>query len=538
MNRNKIIILPKNVIKYFSIHNNSCNLKFILKELLENSCDANSTRIIIKIHIQKKYIQIIDNGYGVDKNDLHKMGLQHHTSKISKLTDLTNIKLYGFKGESLYLIKSICDLDISSKTQDQDHSWCISFTQSSNFYTIEPTDPINGTCVTAKNLVDLNNHYNITSLYKIFKCIALSHFDKHFILYKNSYEIFNFPRCNDHSSKIARIKKILKNKYLTNSIDINYTDYDIKASGFLTFTVNNKKTFLFRYLFMNKRFLKIDMLDEIFTNIIKDTKKKITIGYCIYLETKFNLFNMNLDVNKINMTFKNKTIFYSFFYNLINLYITNYIFNQNLEEKNHKQPQIECDDDFYTVNNALSHNMIFNHTNKILTILNNTLIIFQIDNKCYTTQLNILREKLIFKKCIKEFLIQNKLSSKKIDDIACYNITEPQVIISYNNFFLLYGFNLKNNNNIILLGAVPEVLYNFFINWDKLLNDLSSYFSKSMAIYLSYNRIDISVIRIFINNIHSKTPCYKFETDILYNELIIIKYTEKKWFTQNCFEIN
>jgi hypothetical protein len=59
-----------------------------------------------------------------------------------------------------------------------------------------------------------------------------------------------------------------------------------------------------------------------------------------------------------------------------------------------------------------------------------------------------------------------------------------------------------------------------------------------MSAHFSENRFDINIIKIFTENIHSKSPCYDFELEALYNELIYAKQYDAKWFTNNCLELN
>ncbi|MFA7375924.1 MAG: DNA mismatch repair endonuclease MutL [Acholeplasmataceae bacterium] len=90
-----------------------------LKELVENAIDAEATSI--EIHI-KDYglgeIKVIDNGVGMDKDDIHLAFFRHATSKIKNEYDLAHIKSLGFRGEAIPSIASVSKLTIKSKTND------------------------------------------------------------------------------------------------------------------------------------------------------------------------------------------------------------------------------------------------------------------------------------------------------------------------------------------------------------------------------------------------------------------------------------
>ena len=92
----------------------------VVKELLENSLDADATRIVIRIKDSgKKLISIEDNGQGMDKEDAQKSILRHATSKISSVEDLFAIQTLGFRGEALATIAAVSQLSIITKTKDQ-----------------------------------------------------------------------------------------------------------------------------------------------------------------------------------------------------------------------------------------------------------------------------------------------------------------------------------------------------------------------------------------------------------------------------------
>lgn len=80
----------------------------VVKELLENSIDAGGT--IIEIHVEEaglNSIRIIDNGDGIDEEDVKTAFKRHATSKIKDENDLFRIRTLGFRGEALPSIASV-----------------------------------------------------------------------------------------------------------------------------------------------------------------------------------------------------------------------------------------------------------------------------------------------------------------------------------------------------------------------------------------------------------------------------------------------
>ena len=80
----------------------------VVKELIENSVDAGSTRIKLFIKDNgKTLIEISDNGIGMNEKDLGMCFLKHTTSKINKSSDLFSLSTKGFRGEAMSSISSI-----------------------------------------------------------------------------------------------------------------------------------------------------------------------------------------------------------------------------------------------------------------------------------------------------------------------------------------------------------------------------------------------------------------------------------------------
>lgn len=89
----------------------------IIKELIENSIDANSKNITIYLkNSGLDSIKFIDDGDGMDKEDVEKCFLPHATSKIKNEYDLFRIKTLGFRGEAIASIASVSNMTITSST--------------------------------------------------------------------------------------------------------------------------------------------------------------------------------------------------------------------------------------------------------------------------------------------------------------------------------------------------------------------------------------------------------------------------------------
>ena len=78
-----------------------------VRELVYNSLDAGATHIMVKLDINKYFVQVIDNGCGITHEDMILLGRQGFTSKLRTCKDLDTISSMGFRGEALF---SMCEL--------------------------------------------------------------------------------------------------------------------------------------------------------------------------------------------------------------------------------------------------------------------------------------------------------------------------------------------------------------------------------------------------------------------------------------------
>ena len=96
----------------------------VVKELVENSIDANSTRIEIEVkNGGKTFIRVSDNGKGIDYDDIDIAFERHATSKIRSSQDLSKVLTMGFRGEALASIASISEVTLSSKKESSNQGY-------------------------------------------------------------------------------------------------------------------------------------------------------------------------------------------------------------------------------------------------------------------------------------------------------------------------------------------------------------------------------------------------------------------------------
>ena len=122
----------------------------VVKELVENSIDAESTEISVKlIDSGVKEIEVKDNGIGMDEEDAKMAFLRHATSKLKNLDDLFYIESLGFRGEALPSIASVSNVRL--KTSNGEVGTLITLEGGKNLK-VERADLQKGTTITVSDL--------------------------------------------------------------------------------------------------------------------------------------------------------------------------------------------------------------------------------------------------------------------------------------------------------------------------------------------------------------------------------------------------
>jgi len=142
--------LPLEVIKLIAAGEVINSLTAVVRELAENSLDANAQRIVISLYPELWKVQVADNGQGMSKDDLLLSTQAHTTSKINQKDDLQQIKTLGFRGEALHSIAQLAKIHIASRIKN-DCGYEI-FCQDNQIMAINPVAIALGTIVTVEDL--------------------------------------------------------------------------------------------------------------------------------------------------------------------------------------------------------------------------------------------------------------------------------------------------------------------------------------------------------------------------------------------------
>ncbi len=256
--KNKILILPDFIANQIAAGEVVQRPESVVKELVENALDAGATEVVVVVKMSgKQLIHVVDNGCGIDKDDLELSIKRHATSKLITAEDLEEIRTYGFRGEALASIASIALLEIRSKLKDAEHGWKL-VAEPMKKEIISPISMDSGTQVFVKNLF-----YNVPARRKFLKSdltefryisdtmikFAIIRPDIRFTFYDNENLIFDVLA----SDPVKRIENILGKNISSSLIPVDYSTDTLKISGFVGEPLIAKQSKSGQYLFLNRR---------------------------------------------------------------------------------------------------------------------------------------------------------------------------------------------------------------------------------------------------------------------------------------------
>src|SRR5947208_14159330 len=210
----RIHVLPEHVANKIAAGEVVERPASVVKELLENSLDAGSTRIRIQIEAGgKKLIQIMDNGCGMVRDDAMLAFERHATSKIKNAEDLLSVSTLGFRGEALPSIASVSRLRLETRAADEPAGTVIEINGGRMARVEEAGLPL-GTSITVRDLF-----FNTPARKKFLKAestelshiaslvthYALAHPDKHFELHSATNAVLIAAPVEGYSERVYQV---------------------------------------------------------------------------------------------------------------------------------------------------------------------------------------------------------------------------------------------------------------------------------------------------------------------------------------------
>ena len=119
--RRRVAVLPDHLANKIAAGEVIQRPDSVVKELVENALDAGATTLQVVVRDGgKEYIQVSDDGIGMDEQDAVLSFLRHATSKIASYDELEAIRTYGFRGEALASIAAVAQVTMKTRRAEDD----------------------------------------------------------------------------------------------------------------------------------------------------------------------------------------------------------------------------------------------------------------------------------------------------------------------------------------------------------------------------------------------------------------------------------
>ena len=290
----------------------------VVKELIENAVDAESTSIRVEVRAGgKRLIHVSDNGSGMVREDALLALERHATSKANRIEDLEQIQTFGFRGEALASIASVSQFELLTRTPDALLGTKVNV-DGGVFRSVEESGCSPGTHMSVNNLF-----YNVPARLKFLKTdttemnhvtkqvtwTALAHPNIQFSLTHNSRSILDVRACDSH---LERVRLIYGKEFADNLIEFTEELPDLKMYGLLgkpEFTKPNREYQLF---FLNQRPIRSPIiaaaLTESLSSMIAKDRQPVAL---LFLTLDPEAVDVNVHPAKIEVRFRNERTVYS-----------------------------------------------------------------------------------------------------------------------------------------------------------------------------------------------------------------------------------
>ncbi|MGA7160468.1 MAG: DNA mismatch repair endonuclease MutL [Bacteroidota bacterium] len=290
----------------------------VVKELVENSIDAGATSISISVKEGgKSFIQISDNGFGMNDEDAAIAFGRHATSKLKSYEDLENIRTLGFRGEALASIVAVAHVELKTRRAADEVGTLVRI-EGGELKDHSKTGTQPGTIISVRNLFYntparrhflKSNNTEFKHIYDVVQRVALSRPDIAIHFISDGEDLLDL-----RSGTIEeRLKNLYGERHFETLIPFSEKTEMISALGFIGKPDFARKSRVDQYLFLNKRsILNRSINHAIFSGYEHLIEKGNFPFYLVFLEIDPQKVDVNVHPSKMEVKFADEQSIYRF----------------------------------------------------------------------------------------------------------------------------------------------------------------------------------------------------------------------------------
>jgi DNA mismatch repair protein MutL len=239
----RILLLPQGLANQIAAGEVVERPASVVKELLENSVDAQARRVEIDIEQGgATLIGVRDDGGGIHRDDLMLALSRHATSKIATLADLESVRSLGFRGEALPSIASVSRLRLASRVGGAETGFEVRVDGAIGASDPAPLSLPTGTLVEVRDLFFntparrkflRSGRTEYQHIEDVVRRIALSHFHLAIKLTHNQRLAFALPSANDDAAGVRRLARLAGKRFVDNALRVEFGSGDLRLWGWV-----------------------------------------------------------------------------------------------------------------------------------------------------------------------------------------------------------------------------------------------------------------------------------------------------------------
>lgn len=309
----EINILPKEVYQLIAAGEVVERPSSVIKEMIENSIDAGAKSITVEIkNGGTTYMRITDDGCGIAKSEVKKVFIPHATSKIKYSEDLDKIATLGFRGEAMASIAAVAKVQLLTRTPDEEVGTRYEIAGSQEIEFCEAGCPVGTTICVAD--IFFNTPARMKFLKKdvteanavasVVEKIAVSHPEISFRFIRDGKQTLI---TSGNGELRDAIYSVFGREFAQSLIPVDYTNNNMRVSGFVTKPSMSRKSRGMQFFFINSRLVKTQTamaaLEQAYRNSIMVGKYP---GCVLNIECDSSFVDVNVHPAKIEVRFANE----------------------------------------------------------------------------------------------------------------------------------------------------------------------------------------------------------------------------------------
>lgn len=297
----------------------------IVKELLENSLDADAKRIEIDVEQGGlKRLCVRDDGAGIDADDVPLALMRHATSKIRDLTDLEQVRSLGFRGEALASMSSVSRLTLTSRRRGAAHAWQVETEGADMQPRIQPAAHPDGTSVEVLDLFFNTparrkfmraEKTEFEHIHEVVRRLALTHFEVGFHLRHNGRAVLSFHPARDDSGRAHRVASVCGAGFLEQAFPLDVTHEGLRLWGWVGFPTFSRSQADLQYFYVNGRMVR----DKLVSHAVRQAYRDVLYAgrhpvFVLFLELEPTGVDVNVHPAKHEVRFREQRTVHDFLY--------------------------------------------------------------------------------------------------------------------------------------------------------------------------------------------------------------------------------